>query len=45
MFHKKHRKPMFDMDVDMNMMAVAKVLTGSAMLYLGAKMIADEMMD
>lgn len=45
--HKKRRKPLmdFDMDMNMDMMAVAKVVAGSAMLYLGAKMIADEMMD
>lgn len=48
MFHrKKHRKPLMDidMDVDMNKMVVAKILAGSAMVYLGAKMIAEEMMD
>lgn len=43
--HKKHRKPFMDVDMDMNMMGVAKILAGGAMLYFGAKMIAGEMDD
>jgi len=46
MFHrKKHRKSLMDIDMDMNKMMAAKIIAGGAMVYLGAKMIAEEMMD
>ncbi|MCX7780511.1 MAG: hypothetical protein N2491_06290 [Negativicutes bacterium] len=47
MFYKKQRRPLMDMgmDMDVDMMTVAKVLAASAMVYYGAKMIAEEIMD
>lgn len=50
MFHhmlwpKKHRRSLMNMDMDMDMKGMAKVVAGSAMLYWGMKMIADEIMD
>ncbi|WP_156478617.1 hypothetical protein [Anaerosporomusa subterranea] len=45
MFQKKRRQPMFDLDMDMNMGKMAKLLFAGAMVYLGSKMISDEMRD
>ena len=45
MFHRKRRQPMFDLDMDMNMGKMAKLLFAGAMVYLGSKMISDEMRD
>lgn len=53
MFHTKHRhylKDMgkhmnLDMDMDIDMISIAKVMVAGAMIYYGARMIAEEMMD
>lgn len=43
MFHKKRHQPVLDLDLDMNMGKMAKLLIAGAMVYLGSKMISDEM--
>lgn len=45
MFHKKRHQPMLDLDLDMNMGRMVKLLFAGAMVYLGSKMISDEMRD